>query len=322
MTRGGALAGVDVGASGIRLRVHSEDRSLDRRRNLAVPRREGQVDLAALSLAIVDELRPAMAELGVDLLQSLGLGMTGVPGLVDDSEDVARHLWVNLEVDTVAIASDAVITHFGALAGEPGVVVAAGTGMITLGTDLKETWRQVDGWGVTLGDEGSGAWVGRRGLQAALRSWDGRRGGSESLQRRMVRRFGGPMELVARTYGESSPAHELASFAPDVADAAQDGDQVAGAIWQEAAACLAEAAVAAARDVPQTISFGGGLFRAGALLLEPFRTEVLRALPGAQLRDPSGTALDGAVWLARQALAGNLASSVPYLGVYQRSVTS
>ena len=55
--------------------------------------------------------------------------------------------------------------------------VAAGTGLIAIGTDLTR-WRRADGWGHLLGDCGSGAWIGRAGLEAALRAYDGRPGGS------------------------------------------------------------------------------------------------------------------------------------------------
>ncbi|OEV25161.1 ATPase, partial [Streptomyces nanshensis] len=63
-------------------------------------------------------------------------------------------------VRRLALAADAVTGYAGALGERPGAVVAAGTGMIAMGTDL-ETWRRADGWGHLLGDCGSGAWIGR-----------------------------------------------------------------------------------------------------------------------------------------------------------------
>jgi N-acetylglucosamine kinase-like BadF-type ATPase len=77
-----------------------------------------------------------------------------------------------------------VTAYAGALGQSPGGVVAAGTGLIALGTDL-DTRRRADGWGHLLGDCGGGAWIGRAGLEAALRAHDGRAGGSRPLLERM-----------------------------------------------------------------------------------------------------------------------------------------
>ncbi|KOG91913.1 ATPase, partial [Streptomyces varsoviensis] len=68
--------------------------------------------------------------------------------------------------------------YAGALGQRPGAVVAGGTGMIAIGSDLSREggWRRADGWGHLLGDLGGGAWIGQAGLTAALRAHDGRTG--------------------------------------------------------------------------------------------------------------------------------------------------
>ena len=57
-------------------------------------------------------------------------------------------------VRTTALAADAVTAYTGALGARAGAVVAAGTGLIALGTDLTG-WQRADGWGHLLGDCGS-----------------------------------------------------------------------------------------------------------------------------------------------------------------------
>ncbi|MCV7329931.1 ATPase, partial [Mycobacterium cookii] len=47
------------------------------------------------------------------------------------------------------------IAHAGALNGEPGVVLIAGTGVVALAIDADGALRTADGWGPWLGDEGS-----------------------------------------------------------------------------------------------------------------------------------------------------------------------
>src|SRR5438477_8507216 len=105
----------------------------------------------------------------------------------------------------------------------------------------------VDGWGHLLGDVGSGFWIGRRGLDAALRAHDGRSGGSPLLAR-LVERDVGPLdrlpEIAARA--GAGPVAAIASFSVQVAEAAAEGDDIARYIWLEAAAALADSAVACA----------------------------------------------------------------------------
>src|SRR5690606_34357599 len=128
------------------------------------------------------------------------------------------------------VCNDVLTAHIGALAGQAGVVIAAGTGAIALGTDFRETWTTVDGWGFHLGDEGGGAWIGTVGIRAALRAADHRRGGSPALLEALVGRWGDPDSAVAAIYGSPTSTHEIAAFAPIVAAVAEAGDPVATAI--------------------------------------------------------------------------------------------
>jgi N-acetylglucosamine kinase-like BadF-type ATPase len=176
----------------------------------------------------------------------------------------------------------------------------------------------VDGWGHLLGDAGSGFWIGRRGLDAALRAHDGRSGGSPLLAR-LVERDVGPLdrlpEMAARA--GAGPVAAIASFSVQVAEAAGAGDEVARFIWLEAAAALAESAVACARRLypgtptPTAISWVGGLFSAADnLLLDPFLARVRAIFPAADLMPPAGDALAGAARLASPGARGALAGLV------------
>ncbi|MBB0231802.1 BadF/BadG/BcrA/BcrD ATPase family protein, partial [Streptomyces calidiresistens] len=215
------------------------------------------------------------------------------------------------------LAADAVTGYAGALGERPGVVVAAGTGMIALGTDLRE-WRRADGWGHLLGDCGSGAWIGRAGLEAALRARDGRPGGSAELLREAEELFGPAGDLPARLYPRPDRAAVLASFAPAVARCAAGPipDPRARGIMGEAAREIAATAAAALpeslrhRDGGTTgapapvLALTGGLPRLGSTLTGPLREELARRLPGVREVPPAGDPLDGALLLADRAAAG------------------
>jgi len=74
----------------------------------------------------------------------------------------------------LAVESDAYTTLLGAHAGEPGVIVALGTGSVAAVLDGAGAWRLAGGFGFPSGDEASGAWFGLRAIVWAQRALDGR----------------------------------------------------------------------------------------------------------------------------------------------------
>lgn len=291
--------GVDVGGTGIRVRAVLAGAPAATRDRGPVPRTAGKIDAATLAARIAGLV--STLDLAVRASR-VAVGLTGMPGLLESPAELAAHVHRHVSTGTVIVASDALTTHLGALEGRAGCVVAAGTGVIVLGTDHKGTWHRADGWGHLLGDDGSGAWIGAEGLRAALRHHDGRDSGSAALYARLAERFGDIEAALRAVYGSASPAHELGAFAPEVAAAAHEGDAVARDIWRRAGAHLAEAAHAAGRDMSPEFSWGGRLFDAGPLLLDPFRAELTRRVPEARLTAPQGQAADGALLLAQRGL--------------------
>lgn len=203
------------------------------------------------------------------------VGAAGALAAPDAARALADALLASLRAQRVAVTSDAVIAHAGALGGKPGVVLIAGTGVVALAIDATGALRTADGWGSWLGDEGGGAWIGTAGLRAALRAHDGR-GPSTALLDAARARFGAPDTWP----GQLTDARSLASFAPDVL--AAEGDAAALAIVRAAAEALA-ATVRAIGDGP--VAMVGGLAGVQALC------EQLDLVP------PAGDALDGALRL-------------------------
>jgi glucosamine kinase len=72
----------------------------------------------------------------------------------------------------IIIESDAFIASIGAIGIDPGILLIAGTGSIVIGRDKNRNMFRVGGWGPYFGDEGSGFWIGREAVSAALRSLD------------------------------------------------------------------------------------------------------------------------------------------------------
>jgi glucosamine kinase len=234
-----------------------------------------------------DGLRPA----------AIGVGATGAAQDPAATQELAATLQRRFPDAEVAITSDVVAAHVGALAGDPGVLTIAGTGAVALAVAPSGEIRLVDGAGWLLGDAGGGLHIGRAGLAAAVRWHDGRPDGSEPLATAARDRFGPLDQLPARVQGDPQPARLLAGFAPAVADAARAGDEVACSIFAAAADELAATTLTACAAVgepdPLRVSFAGGLFELDDLVASPVTAMVLRARPRAEIRRPAGDAIDG-----------------------------
>ncbi|MFF3326900.1 N-acetylglucosamine kinase [Streptomyces sp. NPDC002889] len=299
------VLGVDSGGSG--LRVALADVKDPERVETTVssrPVRTGNsgIDAGHMLEQLLPMARGLLERAGGGELSAVVIGAAGMATLGDRLRaELPAALASSLGVHRMGLATDAVTAYAGALGQRPGVVVAAGTGLVALGTDLA-AWRRADGWGHLLGDCGGGAWIGRAGLEAALRAHDGRRGGSAALLARVESVFGPAAELPVLLYPRTDRSAVLASFAPEVARSA-DQDPVSAGILALAARHIAEAAAAACPspgDMPTgcEVALTGGLLKLGEPLLAPLREELAGQLPHARRVSAAGDPLSGAVLLA------------------------
>lgn len=225
-------------------------------------------------------------------LAHLGVGAAGAWVAPEEAGKLAHRLAARTGA-SVVVASDVVTAHLGALGGEAGTLLIAGTGAAALGVDAGGA-RLVDGWGPDLGDFGSGSWLGREMLRAVVRADVGL--GPETALTRVVTERVGAASVIPSWIARDEPlARRLATLAPSVLDAAEDGDVVALGIADEAVRLLTASAAAASSSV--AVAVHGGLtdhpwFRAklGASLMSAGRTVVPAA----------GDALDGALLLSRR----------------------
>ncbi|GAA1888208.1 N-acetylglucosamine kinase [Streptantibioticus ferralitis] len=306
------MLGVDSGGSGVRLALARLDddgqpRPPEFTHATNEPVRTGPagIDAAHLLAQLVPAVRD-FAEHG-DVVAAC-VGATGMASLGGDLRDrLPGALRAEFGVHRLALAADAVTAYAGALGMRAGSVVAAGTGLIALGTGLDRSgWRRADGWGQLLGDCGGGAWIGRAGLEAALRAYDGRAGGSAALLARLEAVFGPAPTLPGLLYPRSDRPALLASFAPEVARCAQN-DPVAAGILRTAARHILESA-AAVRPGPESaeVALTGGLFNIGEPLLGPLREQSPQLLPEARLLMAECDPLHGALRIAAALSYGDL----------------
>ena len=210
---------------------------------------------------------------------SAGLGLAGVnaAGRAEALRRVLPFARIKLETDAIAAVK-------GALRDRDGIVAALGTGSV-FAVQVGGQIRQIGGWGLVLGDEGSGAWLGRALLRQALLAADGFRAGT-SLLDAVLRNHGGPEGVIAFSLA-ARPA-DFARLAPEVLAA---DDPIAHELIAIATADVARAIHLLQRDSPLPVTFIGGLGPSYAARLGN-RWEI---------RPAHGSALDGALILAREA---------------------
>ncbi|GAA3796266.1 BadF/BadG/BcrA/BcrD ATPase family protein [Sphaerisporangium flaviroseum] len=222
------------------------------------------------------------------------LGLSGITLDAGTSPVLAAGVARVLGAEEVRLCGDMVTSHAGALPEGYGVVLAAGTGVVCLAVDADGSWHRVDGWGYLFGDAGGAFAIGRAGLVAALRARDGR-GPATALA-------GALDEDLTRLYTSPTLTKDVARLAIRVLACAAEGDPVASAIVEDAAADLADtigAAVAFLRGTGEVpVACTGGVFAAGEQVFGPLRTRLAAGVPRARLGPAAGSALDGAARLA------------------------
>src|ERR1700733_12112823 len=198
--------------------------------------------------AIQASLREACAQAGLNpesvRFTSACLGFSGGPA---DKESILSEI---LKSDQTLVTDDAFIALSGATAGEPGLVVIAGTGSIAFGRNRAGRTARAGGWGYLFGDEGGGFWIARQALRAALR-WEEGGGGPTSLRARLMdaaisqsRGTRNINDLLHRCYTPEFSRPRVASLSVLVNHAAESGDPVALEILDAAARELVLLAIA------------------------------------------------------------------------------
>lgn len=238
----------------------------------------------------------------------------GVSGLTAASADPAALVAMLDETGIVraAIAHDSITSYLGALGAEPGAVVAAGGGVVTLAVGRSSIAR-VDGWGYLMGDAGSGFWIGREALVAVMRAHDGR-GPQTALTDVVAARWPDLETAYVGLQADERKVSVIASFAEPVAAAADDGDAVALDITRRAARELAGSAVAGLErvglaGVAAPVCAIGGVFRSARLRSE-FEGRVLERASHARVVSPRGAGIDGVALLAQLGQEHPLSASI------------
>jgi N-acetylglucosamine kinase-like BadF-type ATPase len=209
-----------------------------------------------------------------------------------------------LGIENLELVTDARIALTGALGGKPGVIVIAGTGSIAFGINEAGEEARAGGWGPTYSDEGSGYDIARHALKAIAASSDGR--SQQTLLTEMIYRelgINNVGDLPSVIYTDEAKPARIAELAEVVAEAANQGDQIAQDILERAGIELGKMAIAVIERLgierqAFRVACVGSVFKSGKFLEDPFRRTVLAFASGAEIGDPLHSPEMGAIQLA------------------------
>jgi N-acetylglucosamine kinase-like BadF-type ATPase len=298
------VAGIDIGGTGSRLRVSTGPGG--KSYEITGPSAAVVGGRSTVPDVVRNLCRGFAAEFGGrPRVAAAAVGMRGFRSLTQagklDPNRVHDILAEELRTSSTAVSSDAVTAHLGALGSGPGATLAVGTGAVAVACDDVGRWHLADGMGPHVGDNGGGAWIGRRGLDAAARSMDGRRvGASPGLVRAAEQHFG-----RRERWASVNDVSLFAGFAPQVIGAAVSGDLACREILDEAARSLADGLCAVLNHpgvAPVAVTTGKLLMHAPM-----FRSMVLQHLlekrDDVRVQPSAGLPIDGSLVLARMLAA-------------------
>jgi glucosamine kinase len=233
------------------------------------------------------------------------IGIAG--GARPETTEIIRRILSELVSGEIEVVGDMVIAMEAASGGGPGVIVIAGTGSIAYGRNAAGQTARAGGWGFAISDEGSGHWIGRAAVAAAMRVFDeGHNGG---LLESILKAWGVSTREQIILASNASPAPDFAGLFPAALAAADAGDPSAHDILARAGVELANLGkivisrlFAEADRAP--VAMSGGVFRNSAMIRQVFynrlRLECPKAMVNGNVVDPVMGALD----LARRAALG------------------
>jgi glucosamine kinase len=302
------VIGVDGGGSKTRVLVADEQGAiLGSADGPASAIRPGDEARSAQIIAGVVQAALAVVDIPGHVVRVLCAGVAGA-GRAAPRDALASALDAHSLAEEVIVQPDAAVALEDAFGDGPGILLVAGTGSIAYGRGPAGAESRCGGWGPVCGDEGSGAWLGRRALSVVTAAIDGREPETALVGAVLTAvETEDPADLIA--WAAAATPAQLASLAPVVVTVADQGDLRANTLLALACEELALHVRTLSRllfhdersAIP--VALGGGLLAPGALLRKRVEQRLKSAVPGAAIRVEEVRPERGAVRAALRALS-------------------
>ncbi len=181
---------------------------------------------------------------------------------------IAQHL--ELAPEKIQVTNDMDLAYRANFAPGAGILVYAGTGSIAYHVATNGSAVRSGGYGFLIDDAGGGFWIGREALKLALFRLE--RGISDPLSRLIFEHIGSSDWDAVRSFAYGGGRQAIASLAPIVGIAVNQGSTDAQEVLTEAANALVKLAQNMRFKLENLpIVFAGGVFNVSPLLEETIR---------------------------------------------------
>ncbi len=258
--------------------------------------------------SLASAIRQACTVAGVkpSEISSVCVGLAGAAR--PEISEVVTRIISELASGKLKVVGDNVIVLEAAFGGGPGVIVIAGTGSIAYGRNTEGQTARAGGWGFAISDEGSGHWIGRTAVAAAIGAWDE----DPKQDRRLI-------EMLMKAWSlqtieqlvpaaNATPPPDFAALFPAVLSLADSGERIARDVLTQAGTQLANlAGILLRRLFPDLgavpVAMSGGVFGNSALVRQVFYNSLRAAHPDVVINPTVIEPVRGALELARQGAA-------------------
>jgi glucosamine kinase len=278
------LLGIDGGGTSCRAALLWRGKRFEARSGSANVTSDFKGAILAISDVVRDvalQARLSLPDL-MDIPAHLGLAGATTP-------EICAKVIASLPLTKAAVSDDQMTTLVGALVAEDGALVSVGTGSF-LASQKAGQRRFLGGHGLALGDEASGAWLGRALLARILHSLDGLVPHS-ALTQDVFSAFNQEAGAISLFAASASPGR-YGHYAPMVVSAAEAGDEAAVVLMQAGAGYILAGLKSLNWQQDEALCLMGSL---GSFYL-PYLPQPVRD----SVRPAKASALDGALTLAAQ----------------------
>jgi N-acetylglucosamine kinase-like BadF-type ATPase len=257
--------------------------------------------------ALAAVIRQACAVAGVtpSQIKRTCIGMAGAART--EISDPVRQCIAELVPGEIEVVGDMVIALEAAFGAGPGVIVIAGTGSIAYGRNSRGQSARAGGWGFAISDEGSGHWIGRAAVAAAVRALDMEDAGvtNQSLLENLMKFWQVETREQLVVAANATPSPDFAALFPAVLVSADQGDSAALEVLNQAGSELAGLArTVIARLFPNAghlaVAMSGGVFSSSSLVRQVFYNRLRSEHPEAAINPGVIEPVRGALELARK----------------------
>ena len=258
------------------------------------------------SLASAIRQACTVANLKPSEISSVCVGLAGAAR--PEISEVVRRIISDLVPGKIKVVGDTVIALEAAFGSGPGVIVIAGTGSIAYGRNREGQTARAGGWGFAISDEGSGHWIGRIAVAAALGAWD--ENPEQNLRLIEVLMKFWRLETIEQLVpaANATPPPDFAALFPAVLSLAESGDRIARDVLTQAGTQLANlAGILLRRLFPNPgvvpVAMSGGVFGSSAQVRQVFYNSLRSGYPDVVINPTVIEPVRGALELARRGAA-------------------